>query len=346
MKKIFILIVIILSTCIHVSAMDIQAPKPPITAEKYMPEDTNSFAEDLWFIIKSALADLQPGITDAAKTTFSIIAVVILISILRTFTDTENSAVSLAGTIVVATMLLQPSNALIQLGISVINELSEYGKLLIPVMTTALAAQGGTTTSAALYTGTAVFNTFLTAGIRQVLIPLVYIFLALSTAISAINIEAITTLRSFIKWLMTWILKITIYLFTGYLGITGVVSGTTDAAAIKAAKITISGAVPVVGNIISDASEAILVSAGVLKSAAGIYGLLALIAIYIGPFIEIGIHYLLLKLTAAICGVFGCKQIVTLIRDFAAAMGFILAATGTICILLLISTVCFMKGVA
>jgi stage III sporulation protein AE len=149
-----------------------------------------------------------------------------------------------------------------------------------------------------------------------------------------------------VKWLMTWCLKIILYVFTGYMGITGVVSGATDAAAMKATKLTISGMVPVVGGILSDASEAILVGAGVMKNAAGIYGLLAVISICIQPFLQIGVQYLLLKLTGAVCGVLGCKEISKLIQDFSTAMGLLLAMTGSVCLLLLISIVCFMKGVS
>jgi stage III sporulation protein AE len=152
-------------------------------------------------------------------------------------------------------------------------------------------------------------------------------------------------IRDFIKWIMTWGLKIILYFFTGYIGITGVVSGSADAAAIKAAKLTISGMVPVVGGILSDASEAVLVGAGVVKNGAGIYGMMAVLAIVIGPFLRIGIQYLLLKATAAVCGLFGTKSITALVQDFTTAMGLLLAMTGSSCLLLLISAVCFMKGV-
>jgi stage III sporulation protein AE len=129
------------------------------------------------------------------------------------------------------------------------------------------------------------------------------------------------------------------------MSITGVVSGTTDAAAVKAAKLTISGMVPVVGGILSDASESVLVGAGVMKSAVGMYGALALLAICAEPFLRIGIQYLMLKATGAVCEMFGSKQLTALIQNFCAAMGILLAMTGSVCLLLLISTVCFMKGV-
>ena len=122
------------------------------------------------------------------------------------------------------------------------------------------------------------------------------------------------------------------------------ISGTVDAATLKAAKIGISGAVPVVGNIFADATETILVSAGVMKNAAGVYGILAVLAICVGPFVQIGAHYLLLKLTSSVCNVFGHKPSVALIEDFSKGMGFVLAMTGTAGMLLLVSLVCFMKG--
>ena len=145
---------------------------------------------------------------------------------------------------------------------------------------------------------------------------------------------------------MTWGLKIVLYIFTGYISITGVVGGTTDAAMLKATKLTISGMVPVVGNILSDASEAVLVSAGMMKNAAGIYGILAVISICIRPFIQIGSQYLMLKLTTGVTEMFGTKQMAGIIKDFSTAMGLVRAMTGTVCMIFLISMICFMKGVS
>jgi len=129
------------------------------------------------------------------------------------------------------------------------------------------------------------------------------------------------------------------------MSVTGVVSGTTDAAALKAARVTISSVVPVVGGILSDASESVLVSIGILKNAAGIYGILAVLAVFVGPFVKVGVQYLLLKASAAVCGVFGNKNISALVDDFSTAMGLLLAMVAAGCLLVLISTVCFLKGI-
>ena len=71
----------------------------------------------------------------------------------------------------------------------------------------------------------------------------------------------------------------------------------------------------------------------------------AILAVWIGPFLKIGVHYLILKALGTLCGVFGIKSVTGLIEDFAAAMGLLLGMTGAVCLMLMISTVCFMKGV-
>lgn len=346
MKKALISIILLLLLITPVSAMEYTAPVAPEQAEKYMPEDTASFGEDLWYIVKSAIEQLQPGIAEAAQVCLSLFAATLLTAILRGFSGITTNVVELAGALCVGLLLLQPSQSLIQLGIDTVTELSEYGKLLLPVMTAAMAAQGGTATSTVIYTGTVFFNSLLTTGITKLIIPMIYVYMALGVAFSAAGDEMLKNLRDLVKWVMTWCLKIILYIFTGYLSITGVVSGTTDAAAVKAAKLAISGFVPVVGNIVSDASEAILVSAGIMKNAAGIYGILAVIAICIGPFLKIAVQYIFLKLTASVCAAFNAGRSTGLIKDFSGVMGLLLAITGTVCLLLLISTVCLMKGVS
>ncbi len=344
MKKLLIVVCLIFFTAVPVSAAAYTAPEAPNEVQELLPEDRDSFGEGLWYVIRSAFRQLSPQIAQSCGICFSLMGTVMLTSVLGAYDGKSKAVVELVSVIAVACLLLKPANALIRLGTQTVRELSEYGKLLLPVMTAALAAQGGTTTSAALYTATAVFDAVLSSAISHLLVPLIYIYLVLSVVNASTSDTLMSRMRDFVKWLMSWGLKIVLYVFTGYIGVTGVVSGSVDQAALKAAKMTISGMVPVVGGMISDASESILVGASVMKNAAGVYGMLAMIAIVIGPFLRIGLQYLLLKLTAAVCDMFCDKKTGTLIGDFSGAMGLLLAMTGTVCLMLLISVVCFLKG--
>lgn len=337
------LISLVMLLALPVSALDLTAPTAPDSAIEFMPKDTESFGEGLWFVIKTAIAKIQPNLAEAMRICASLIAVVLLSSFMHNL-NTDSKIVNLVTVIAVATLLVGPAKVFIQLGVSTITELNEYGKLFLPVITAALAAQGGVTGAATLYAGTVIFDTLLVSVISKFLIPMVNIYLCLCILNAAVSEEILKEIKNFVKWLMTWTLKIILYVFTGYISITGVISGSADAAAVKAAKLAISGFVPVVGGIISDASETILVSAGMVKSAIGIYGVLAFLAICIGPFFRLGVQYLLLKATAAVCGMFAHKSASELIKDFSGTLGLLLAMTGTVCLLLLISTVCFMKG--
>lgn len=345
MRKVLLAFLVVFFLAVPVSAAEWTAPTVPDSGAQWMPQETETFTEGLLELLGEVIPKIQPALAEGVGTCLRITAVVLLISMVRHLSGAVGRASELAGTVAVGFLLLDASNSLIALGAETVTQISDYGKLLLPVMTSAMAAGGGTTASASLYLGTALFDSLLSTAISVLLIPLIYIFLALAAANSALGEDVLKQMKDFVKWLVTWALKTVLYIFTGYMGITGVVSGSTDAAALKAAKLTISGVVPVVGGILSDASEAVLVGADVVKNAAGVYGLLAILAIWIGPFLQIGVQYLLLKLTAAICGIFGVKSTVQLVQDFTTAMGLLLAMTGAVCLMLLISTVCFMKGV-
>ncbi|MBQ9761653.1 MAG: stage III sporulation protein AE [Oscillospiraceae bacterium] len=346
MKKFIISLLLLYAVAMPAKAVEITAPAAPEEAQDLMPVEQSSFGEDLWYVVKSAVQRLQPELVAGCGVCLAVTASVLLTSMLGSFPGSSKSTTELVGCVAIACLVLGTTNSLIGSAADTVRQLSDYGKLLLPVMTTATAAQGAVTTSTAIYVGTALFDALLGSLIASVLTPLIYMFIALSIAKSALNEPLLKKLQSLVKWVTTWSLKIILYIFTGYITITGVVSGTADQSALKATKLTISGMVPVVGGILSDASEAILVGASAVKNTIGVYGLVAVLAIAIGPFLKIGLQYLLLKLIGAVCGIFGGKQTTGLIDDMAAAMGLLLAMTGAVCLLLLISIVCFMKGVS
>ena len=334
-----------LSLSIPASASEIQAPEVPESAMDIMPENTDSFGNALVELLRKGILLIQPELDGALRTCSGILICALLYSILPILSEKLTEPMAMAWSVALGTVMLQRTGTMIGYAADALRQICDYGKLLCPVLTTALAAQGGLTTSAALYTGTIAFITLLSILVSRLLIPLVYIFLLFSMAGSAIGEGFFRNLADGIKHLLTWLLKTLLIVFTTYMSVTGVVSGTTDAAALKTAKVTLSSVVPVVGGILSDASESVLVSMGILKNAAGIYGILAVLALFMGPFVKVGVQYLLLKGSAALCSLFGDKRISSLVGDFSTAMGLLVAMVAAGCVLILISTVCYLKGI-
>lgn len=346
MRRIYLLLIVMALLAVPVQAVEFSAPQAPREVQRYLPDETQDLGEGLWFVIRNVTADLRPSLSEAIRTCISLISISLLAAMLTYVSQDHSNGLRISGTAIVALLLIQPTNSMIQLGVRTIKAISEYGKLLIPVMTSALAAQGAVTKSGALYTASVFVNTLMTIAVEQLLVPIVYIILCICIGCKFFEHGLLQNMRSFIKWLVTWGLKTVLYVFTGYISISGIISGTADAAKLKATKLAISGSVPVVGNILSDASEAVLVSAGLMKNAAGIYGVITMVALGLGPFLQVGVQYLLLNVTAGICHVFGIKEMATLIKEIAEVMGLVLAMIGTVCVIMLISIVCFMKGMA
>lgn len=256
------------------------------------------------------------------------------------------TAITAAGAIGICAAVLSTFRCMISLATDTVREIADYSACLMPVMASTAAMSGKMTSGTALYAGTLLFAELLMQLISKLLIPAVFFFLAVSTAEAALASEMLSELRGFVGWLISKTLRIVMFGFLGYMSITGVISGAADAAAVKATKAAVSGMVPVVGGIISDASETLLASASALKNAVGIFGMLAVLAVCLTPFLRVGIHYLLLKLTAAVSGTVGAKPHVALLKNYTTAMGYLLAMCGSCGMLLLISLVCFLKVAA
>lgn len=346
MRKWILLLLLLPLVASPVWAAEIEAPTAPEAAQPFMPRNTGAFSDGLWELIGRVLDTGDLGLAEASEIAVRIIGAVMVLSVLSVWKKEDDMLLNLCGAAAVAGVMFSGTNSMILLARDTVESMSAYGKLLLPVMTAALAAEGGFTASTGLYMGTAFFDALLGTLLTAFFVPMIYCFLALSTAWCVCREELLQRIRDLLKTTIAWLLKILLTVYTSYMGITGVVSGTTDTALLKATKVTISGMVPVVGGVLSDASEAVLVGTGVMKNAAGIYGIFAILALFLAPFLRIAIPYLVLKLTAALCCVFGKRGITELIDDFASAMGMLLAITGSMCLLLLISTVCFMKGVS
>ena len=103
--------------------------------------------------------------------------------------------------------------------------------------------------------------------------------------------------------------------------------------------------VPVVGSILADASESLLAGAGLIRSSAGLFGMLAVFAMAAGVFLRLGAFYLALKITGAIGADAVCKQHAALISNLSSAMGYMLAIAGSTLWMSIVSTACFLKAV-
>lgn len=344
MMKLLVGMLFMVTLAVPADAAAFTAPEVPRSGSERMPVNTDSFGDALLELAQNSIKQIRPDLQEASEVCAVIIFTAVLFSLLPVISDRMNAVSEIAGAVTVAAVLFQHTDSMILLASDTVHEIFEYGKLLCQVMTAALAGQGAAATSSALYIGSMVFISLLGSLIAKIVIPMICFFLTFAVAYCALGDELLKRTADSIKGILSWILKTLLILFTTYMSITGVVSGTTDQAALKSAKVIVSTAVPVVGGILSDASESVLIGMSVIKNSAGIYGIIAVLAVCIGPFLKIGTHYCMLKVSALLCSAFGNKRISVLADHLSAAMGLLLATVAAGSILVLISTVCFLKG--
>lgn len=243
----------------------------------------------------------------------------------------------LAGALSVTMASAGSLDSLMGLGAGTIDTMSVFSKVLLPTLAAATASAGALGTATVQQVTTVFFVDLLLQLIHGLLLPLAYLYIGVLTAGAMLSDGRLSSLAEMLKKAVTWTLSASLIVFTVYLSIARVISGSADSAAVKVAKAAISGTVPVVGGILSDAAETVLAGAGLLKNTIGVFGLLAVLAICALPFLQLGIQYLLYKLAAFLAGTMGPPGLCKLIDGLAGAFGLILGMTGTCALLLLVS---------
>lgn len=295
-------------------------------------------------ILGSALGEGGDVLRKAAKSAATILLSVMICSVSGIFLPKNSPPVfRLLGVAAIYLVCIADMQSMIGLGKRTVDELSDFTTALLPVMAGAATAAGAVSSSAALYTGSIFFLKLLLAFFQKVLVPMVYFLLALSVANAALEQNILGEMQGFLNRFIKNSLKLVLFAFSAFLSLTHIVSGSADALAVKATKLAVSTIVPVVGGMISDASETVLVSAKLLKNSLGVFGMLAILSILIVPFLKLGLQYVVLQLTSLVSSAIGEKAHICLVKDVASAMGLMLGMVCCCGIMAFLSCVCFMK---
>ncbi|MCI9609901.1 MAG: stage III sporulation protein AE [Oscillibacter sp.] len=243
----------------------------------------------------------------------------------------------MAGALAVTLLTAGSLEDLIGLGAETIRELNVFSKALLPTLAAATAASGAVTTAAFQQVTTVFLADLLMELIDGLLIPLVYLYIGVLAAGACLPENRLGAVAEILKKTVTWLLTSSLLLFTVYLSTVRVIAGAADGASVKVAKAAISGAVPVVGGIIAEAAETVLAGAGMLKNTIGVFGMLAILAACAYPFLQLGVQYLLYKLSAFLAAAVGAPELCKLIDGLGGAFGLVLGMTGSCALLLLVS---------
>ncbi len=294
-------------------------------------------------IVKSSVSQMKGTAAKLLSSGVTIVLVIILGAMVSSVDGKTKRTASLAVCLAVCAVSIKEAGNMIGLGTRVLSELDVFSKALFPAVAASGAAAGQAGSSAAVCALSLFFADILLSLITRVLLPLVYVYIAAAVAASAVGSQGLDTVCKLIKSLTTTVLTAAMSAFVLFLNISKVVSSSADAAIVKAAKTTISTAIPVVGSIISDAAESVAAGASLARGALGVTGTIGVFALCTLPFMQVGAQYLLYKGAAIIGGTVGDGSVSALCSKISTAFGMVLGMIGSCAFLVFMSILCAIK---
>ncbi len=305
------------------------------------PADASGLARGVGRILEDIKGKVGEVLRQRTRGAASVLLAVVLCAAVEGFSQGAGGKsaqfLPMAGALSVTLLTAGSLDSLMGLGAETIRELNRFSKALLPTLAAATAASGAVTTATVQQVTTVFFVDLLLNLVDGLLLPMVYLYTGALAAAACLPESRLGAIAEGLKKILTWILTTTLLVFTVYLSVARVISGAADGAAVRVTKAAISGVVPVVGGIIAEASETVLVGAGLLKNTIGLVGMLAILAACAYPFLQLGVQYLLYKLTAFLAAAIGAPGLCKLIDGLGGAFGLVLGMTGACALLLLVS---------
>ena len=244
-----------------------------------------------------------------------------------------------------ALLLISSSRAVFEETEAALFRLSDYSKATLPTMFLAASASGAVLSAPIKYSAACLGTDVLMTVSNSAILPLIYAYLAISVCNAMFPNPVLRTSSRLTKWCAVTLMTAVTMFFCAYMGFSGLLSGSADAATVKATKTVISTAIPVIGGIISDASATVLAAANVVKYSAGSFALLGVCAMLAAPFAMLSLKKLFLEAASAVAGVAG-GRLETLLSGCTGALGMLLGVLGYNTIMVFISFVSAMKAVS
>lgn len=344
MKRGWIGFLLIAALCVNAAALSLpRAVEDVVSDELYAAAESGEMMvgrgfSALWEGIRGELGDL---LKSGARSAALLMLLVLLCGVLNGLSDSFGLAakayVPYFAVLAAALLCAGDLNRLIGLGTATVDELSVLSKALLPTIAMAMAAGGCAQTASVWQAGTLMACDLLLTLERQILVPLLYCYIGTAAAGAVLPESHLDALASAMKKVLSWTLCAIAVLFTVYLTLSNVLAGTADKMSVKAGKFVISNAIPVVGGILSEATEAMLSGALALRGTLGVLGVFAVLSVCLVPLLRLAAEFLCYRLAALFSAMSGILSLQKFMEQLSGAFSLLLAMTACAASFLLVA---------
>lgn len=299
-------------------------------------------------LLKKILNILGKEVTTNIKSLVSILAIILIHSILKSISESlENNNISkliyYVQYILIVTVIMSNFTDIIKLVQDTTGNLIGFMNALVPLLITLMMYTGSITTSSVVEPIILFMINFIGNIIQNLIIPFVLVLTSL-VIISKISDKVhIDKLSKFFKSGIVWFLGIVLTVFVGVVSLEGTLSSSVDGITAKTTKAVVSSAIPVVGKILGDAVDTVLGCGIVLKNAVGLVGVVIVIGICIMPILKLFVLSVSYKLLSTVLQPIADEKIIDLLEQIGDIFKIFLGILCAISFMLIIGTTLVLK---
>lgn len=341
MKKLLCLLFAALLLCVSASALELPSELDGTVPRELI--DNAETGDDLLlrggqYLFSHFRAALQDAVANSLRGAMALMLLSLLCGLVESTAESAGETparyAGYLGVLGAAALSAGDLSALIGLGVETMDELSTMAKLLLPTIAAAMAGGGCVGSASVWQVGALMLGDIFLSLMRDVLVPVLYCMIGTAAAGALFRLSL---LSKGIGKLLSWGLSAILIVFTAFLSVSNLLAGSADRLAVKVGKTVISGAVPVVGGILSDATEAVAATALTLRGTLGVLGVFSVLALCLVPLLRMAVQYLFYQLAAFFSGMVGSQSLSKFLEQLSSAFSLMLAMTAGGAFLLLVS---------
>ncbi len=264
--------------------------------------------------VKSIFSHIFTLFTGGIKTPLTagatLLGIILVTAALTSFGMSERfEAAVYAAILAVSAVIAADIWQSVSVAVNAVKGSSTFMLSFIPVFAATVALSGGTVTAASmsgLLLGACEFVSYCAS---FAVLPLMGGYLALSISSGVSPLIGQSGIVESVKKISMWILSLASTLFIGILGIQTAVNAAADSVTLRTAKFILGTSVPVAGGVLSEAVSTISASVGLLRSSIGIYGVVAIAAIFLPVIAELLLWRVVLILCSGVSDIFSLPKI-------------------------------------
>lgn len=301
----------------------------PEETKKYMEENGIDPSESDWVnsfdtqsVFKHILAFIKSGAKSPLAAGGGILAIILISAAVVSF-DVKGSATAsslYATALACGAVISVPVFSVITAGVDAMKSAAVFMTSFVPIFAVIVATGGGAVTSVSM-------SSLLLGAVQAVnyicsfaVMPLMGGYMSISLASSVSPLIGKTGIAEGLKKLGFWIMSLISTVFVGILSIQTAINASADNLAMRTAKFIVGSAVPVAGTALAEALTTVTASMGLLKASVGVYGVVALIFIFLPLIAELLIWRIVLMINTCVAELFSLPKISGLLKSVDAVM--------------------------